>query len=143
MVFDSFFDTARGVICISVVKSGCVKVGDNVFLASDQKKIYKVNEVGFFTPTRIKTDQLIAGHVGYVIMGIKSAHQINIGDTILHISNLNCPTIPRFDTPTPTVFASLYPKNVEDCANLRFAIQKLALNDSSVNISGCSWCKSC
>ena len=131
LVFDSKFDPYRGVVILIRVKEGKVKVGDTIKLMSSNKT-YKVEEIGIRTPKEVKTGELNAGEVGYLTAQIHDIHDIVIGDTVTLASNPTSQPLPGYKKILPMVYAGLYPTDNKDFENLRVALEKLSLNDSSL-----------
>ena len=131
LIFDSFYDSYRGVITIIRVFEGTVKAGDTIrFMASGS--VQTLEETGIFRIGLEKTDALYAGDVGYIIAGIKDISHIDIGDTLTGEAR-PCPRpLPGFRRVKPVVFSSIYPENSNDYEELHAAIDKLTLNDSSL-----------
>jgi len=132
LLFDSWFDSYRGVVCLIAVKDGIIKKGDIITLAHDNIT-YEVLELGLMFPSETPCDALYAGQVGYLITGMKTIHEARIGDTVYHEKN---PVIafPGFKPAKPMVFAGIYPVDSEEFELLRDAIDKLILNDASVTV---------
>jgi len=131
LIFDSLFDSYRGAIAYIRVNEGSIKPGDQIRFMSNLFD-YEVDEVGTFKLGRIKTDQLYAGQVGYLIANIKTVSDINIGDTITHRYNQASKPIPGYQEVKPMVFSGLYPVDKGDYEDLRSALEKLKLNDASI-----------
>ncbi len=131
LVFDSKFDPYRGVVVLIKIKQGEVKVGDEIYFMAS-KKSYKVEEVGIRTPKEIKTNSLKVGEVGYLTAQIKDIKDIVVGDTITLVNNKASSPLPGYKKMLPMVYAGLYPSDNKDFENLRTALEKLALNDSSL-----------
>ena len=132
LLFDSWFDSYRGVVCLIAVKDGIIKKGDIITLAHDNVT-YEVLELGLMYPNETPCDNLYAGQVGYLITGMKTIHEARIGDTIFHEKSPVTP-FPGFKPAKPMVFAGIYPVESEDFELLRDAIEKLILNDASVTV---------
>jgi len=137
LVFDSHYDSFRGVIIYIRVFDGEISTGDKVLFLSNLEK-FDVEEVGFFqiqnpaAPAgRSKTEKLSAGEVGYVILGIRDIHKIKIGDTLTNAENPAEKSHPGYRELKPFVFSGLYPVQPGDYANLSKAMGKLHLEDSS------------
>ena len=131
LIFDSKFDSYRGVIILLRVKEGRIKVGDEIILMSSGKK-YLVTELGIRTPKEVKVDSLEAGEVGYLAAQIKNIKDIVIGDTITTSANPATNPLPGYRKINPMVFSGLYPSDNKDYEALREALDKLSLNDSSL-----------
>lgn len=132
LLFDSWFDSYRGVVCLIAVKDGIIKKGDIITLAHDNIT-YEVLELGLMYPNETPCEALYAGQVGYLITGMKTIHEARIGDTIFHAKNPVTP-FPGFKPAKPMVFAGIYPIDSEEFELLRDAIDKLILNDASVTV---------
>jgi GTP-binding protein LepA len=131
LVFDSFFDTYRGVVAYTRVFSGELKVGTQMLLMQTNQK-YEVKEVGIFTPKPLKTDILKTGDSGYVVANIKTTAELKIGDTITSSMQPADEPLPGFKEIHPMVFAGIYPINSADFEGLKVALGKLQLNDSAL-----------
>jgi len=131
LIFDSHYDAYRGVIVHCRVFDGVVKVGTEIqFMHSGG--IYKVEEAGIFQLELIKTGELHAGDVGYVIPGVKTISDVRVGDTITTTSHPAKKPLPGFKDVKPVVFSSIYPVDANDYEELVSAIEKLKLNDASL-----------
>ena len=131
LVFDSKFDSYRGVVILFRVLEGKIKVGDTIELMASKKK-YLVTELGIRTPKEVRCDELEAGEVGYLTAQIKDIKDVVIGDTITNASNKTTEPFPGYRKMNPMVFSGLYPSDNKDFEALRDALEKLALNDSSL-----------
>uniref|UniRef100_A0A8D2JSQ8 GTP binding elongation factor GUF1 n=1 Tax=Sciurus vulgaris TaxID=55149 RepID=A0A8D2JSQ8_SCIVU len=132
LVFDSTFDQYRGVIANVALFDGVVSKGDKIVSAHTQK-MYEVNEVGVLNPNEQSTHKLYAGQVGYLIAGMKDVTEAQIGDT-LYLHNHPVEPLPGFKSAKPMVFAGMYPVDQSEYNNLKSALEKLTLNDSSVTV---------
>ena len=131
LVFDSYYDSYRGVVVFVCIKDGQVKVGDKIkFMQADA--IYEVIEVGVKVPNEIKKDKLVAGEVGYLCASIKSIQDIQIGDTITLLDNPCLEALPGYRKMNPMVYCGMYPTDNNKYNDLRDALEKLQLNDSSL-----------
>jgi GTP-binding protein LepA len=130
MIFDSWYDTYRGVVVLVRVIDGTVRPGTRVRLMATRAD-HEVEEVGWFTPKPLRVDSLSAGQVGFVICGIKNVAETQIGDTLTESARPTAEAFPGFRLVKPMVFAGLYPTDAADYSNLRDALDKLRLNDSS------------
>ncbi|MDG0993628.1 MAG: translation elongation factor 4 [Akkermansiaceae bacterium] len=129
-VFDSVYDTFRGVVSYVRVMSGTMKRGTRIKLFHTPKT-YEIKEVGVFTPGMTKRDELRAGDVGYVIANMKSADEVKIGDTITDTTH-PCPEpLPGFKEIQPMVFSGIYPVDSSDFEALKLAMGKLQINDAA------------
>ncbi|MBL8220966.1 MAG: elongation factor 4 [Bryobacterales bacterium] len=132
LIFDSWFDTYRGVIILFRVIDGRIKVGQRVRLMSTDK-VYEVEALGYQSPKPIPLQELSAGEVGFVYANIKTVSDAKIGDTICDASDQNAEPLPGFEEIKPMVFAGLYPIESHEHGLLRDALEKLRLNDSAFN----------
>ena len=131
LIFDSHYDAYRGVIVHCRVFDGVMKVGTEIqFMHSGG--VYKVEEAGIFQLELIKTGELHAGDVGYVITGVKTISDVRVGDTITTTSHPAKKPLPGFKDVKPVVFSSIYPVDTNDYEELVSAIEKLKLNDASL-----------
>ena len=131
LIFDSFYDTYRGVIPHIRIFSGSLKHGDKIMIKSTGQ-IHDVDEVGYFTPGLTPTGQITAGEVGYVGAIIKKVGSIHVGDTIISPEHPETEGIPGFRHTQPMVFCGIYPINTNDYIKLTAALEKFQLNDSSI-----------
>ena len=132
LIFDSVYDSYRGVIVFIRVVDGRISKGDKVkFMASGQ--ISEVEELGFFSPSMVKADSLAAGEVGYVIAGIKDMANVKVGDTLVNALNPAKQALSGYQEPKPMVFAGLYTLDGGEYPELREALAKLKLNDPSLS----------
>ena len=131
LVFDSYYDSYRGVVAFICVKDGKVKAGDHIkFMQTNSE--YEVTEVGVKVPDEIKKDCLSAGEVGYICASIKSIKDIHIGDTITLADNPCEKALPGYRKMNPMVYCGMYPTDNNKYNDLRDALEKLQLNDSSL-----------
>jgi GTP-binding protein LepA len=130
LVFDSTFDSYRGVVTYVRMMSGSLKAGDGVKMMSNNRP-YEVKEVGVFTPKMEARQSLEAGDTGYVIANIKTSSEIKIGDTLTGTRSPATEPLPGFQEIQPMVFSGVYPINTADFEHLKAAMAKLQLNDSS------------
>ncbi|MDD3180965.1 MAG: translation elongation factor 4 [Opitutaceae bacterium] len=131
LVFDSKYDSYRGVISYARVFSGTIKAGDMIMLMSSGQKS-EVKEVGAFHPAMAKGKELGPGDVGYIVINIKSTEDIKIGDTITHANRPAKEMLPGYKDVHPMVFCGLYPLEASDYEKLKVALGKLRLNDSAL-----------
>ncbi|MBC7331449.1 MAG: elongation factor 4 [Synergistetes bacterium] len=131
LIFDSIYNSYRGVITYIRVKEGTIRVGQKIMMMSTGT-VYEVEEVGVFTPQMKPTDELGPGEVGYVIAGIKEIRQARVGDTITDATNPAKEPLPGYKKIKPVVFCGVYPTDRNDFENLRNALEKLRLNDASI-----------
>lgn len=132
LVFDSLFDTYRGVVSYIRVFSGDLKAGSQVRLMSTNQS-YDVKEVGIFTPKMTATKSMSAGDVGYFIGNIKSTAEIKIGDTLTDAKKPASEPLPGFKEVQPMVYSGIYPINTADFEQLKAAMGKLQINDAAFN----------
>jgi len=132
LIFDSHYDSYRGVVVLIRVVNGCIRKGDKIRFIGENTNS-EVEEEGIFGPGMIKKDLLIAGEVGYIITGIKEVGNIMVGDTITGIENPAAKSLPGYKKPKPMVYSGLFPIEGGDYENLRNALGKLSLNDSSLD----------
>ena len=132
LLFDSWFDEYRGVICLIAVHDGIILKGDSVSLAQ-AGGTYEVLDIGLMYPEPTPTDALFAGQVGYIITGMKTVKEARVGDTLYHTKS-PVTAFPGFKPAKPMVFAGIFPVENSEFEQLRDAIEKLTLNDASVSI---------
>ncbi len=131
LIFDSIFNSFRGIITLCKVENGVIKKGDKVkFVQTDME--YTADEVGVLKMDMVPSKQLSTGEVGYIISGIKNATEVKVGDTVTHIENPCKNAIEGFQEVKPMVFAGVYPIDPNDYENLRASLEKLQLNDASL-----------
>ncbi len=134
LIFDSFYDSYRGVVALIRVVNGKVKVGDKIKLMAT-KKIEEVVELGINSPKEIKKDELVAGEVGYLCASIKNISDIKVGDTITLNDNPASDILPGYKPMKPMVFSGIYPIETSKYSDLREALEKLKLNDASLEFT--------
>jgi GTP-binding protein LepA len=130
LVFDSWYDNYQGVIVLIRVVDGVIRPGMKI-RAMSNNRVFEVMEVGMFTPRRTKTDQLDTGEVGYVCAGMREVADTRIGDTLTDAANPADSPLPGYKEVKPLVFCGLYPTDTAQFEDLRDALTKLRLNDSS------------
>ena len=131
LVFDSYFDAFRGVVCHVRVVDGSLDAGDSVrFMATNET--HDANEIGFLTPKARPMAALGPGEVGYLITGVKEIDRIRVGDTVTSARRPATEALPGYDEPKPMVFSGLFPTDGDDFEKLREALEKLRLNDASL-----------
>src|SRR5215207_4476829 len=130
LLFDSWYDPYRGVVCMVRVIDGVLKKGDRVRFFSSGRT-YAIDELGVFVPKRAEVEELSVGEVGFFYAGIKDLIQAQIGDTVTHADRPTATPFPGFQEVKPLVFAGLYPVTADDYEDLRDAVEKLRLNDAS------------
>ena len=134
LIFDSMFNSFRGVIVLCKVINGTIKKGDRVkFFNTDME--YTADEVGVLKMDMVPCNTLSSGEVGYIISGIKNATEVKVGDTVTSVMNPCKEAIAGFQEVKPMVFAGLYPIDPNDYENLRASLEKLQLNDASLTFS--------
>ena len=131
LIFDSAYDSFRGVVLNIRVMDGTVKAGDKIKLMSNGK-VFEVAEVGVFSPHAVKRDFLMAGDVGYLTASIKTIQDTRVGDTVTSANNPTAEPLPGYRKLNPMVFAGLYPVDSSDYNDLREALERLQLNDASL-----------
>ena len=132
LIFDSFYDSYRGVVVMIRVKDGKVKVGDTIRFMSTNKE-YLVTEVGLRHPYEEKMDELVAGEVGYLAAQIKDIRDVHTGDTITLSCNPTETPLPGYRKMNPMVYCGLYPVDSKRYEDLKDSLEKLCLNDSSLH----------
>ncbi|MEN9699238.1 MAG: elongation factor 4 [Bacteroidota bacterium] len=131
MIFDSVFNPFRGIIAYYRVKNGVLKKGQKVRFFNTGRD-YNADEVGILKMDLLPKNEVRAGDVGYIISGIKAANEVKVGDTITSSDNPCDTAIKGFEDVKPMVFAGIYPVDTEDYEELRYSMEKLQLNDSSL-----------
>lgn len=133
MIFDSVFNPFRGIIAYYRVRNGILRKGDKVKFFNTGRT-YNADEIGILkiNPSLYPQDAVKAGDVGYIISGIKQANEVKVGDTITLFDNPCAESIKGFEDVKPMVFAGIYPVDTEDYEELRYSMEKLQLNDSSL-----------
>ncbi|QUB69372.1 translation elongation factor 4 [Prevotella melaninogenica] len=131
LIFDSIFNSFRGIITLCKVENGVIKKGDKVKFVQTGME-YAADEVGVLKMDMMPTQQLSTGEVGYIISGIKTATEVKVGDTVTHIVNPCEKAIEGFQEVKPMVFAGVYPVDPNDYEGLRSSLEKLQLNDASL-----------
>ncbi len=131
LVFDSVYNSFRGIIAYFKVTNGTIKKGDKVkFMATDKE--YNADEIGVLRLKQEPRNEVKTGDVGYIISGIKDAREVKVGDTITTVVNPCEGGIKGFEDVKPMVFAGIYPVDTEDFEELRYSMEKLQLNDASL-----------
>ncbi|HET6227323.1 MAG TPA: translation elongation factor 4 [Bacteroidia bacterium] len=131
LIFDSVFNSFRGIIAYFKIVNGSIKKGDKVkFVATDKE--YIADEVGVLRLKQEPRNEVKTGDVGYIISGIKDAREVKVGDTITNVANPCLQGIQGFEDVKPMVFAGIYPVDTEDFEELRYSMEKLQLNDASL-----------
>ncbi len=130
LIFDSVFNSFRGIIAYFKVVNGSLKAGDKVKFFNTGKE-YEADEVGVLKMKMHPRKEIPCGSVGYIISGIKSAVEVKVGDTITHVSNPCAEAIAGFEEVKPMVFAGMYPVETDQYEELRASLEKFQLNDAS------------
>jgi len=130
LLFDSWYDSYRGVVLLVRIYDGELSVGERIELMSE-KAVYEVEELGYLRPKPTKGGRLTAGEVGYVMAGIRDLRHARIGDTLTHPKNRTPSPLPGFQPAKPMVFCGMYPAAETGIEELRKALQKLRLTDFS------------
>lgn len=131
LIFDSFYDAYRGVMVFVRIVEGKIKVGDTIkFMATNAE--YEVVEVGVRTPKEVKKDELVTGEVGWISASIKNIEDVHVGDTITTLENESKVQLPGYRQLNPMVFCGLYPIDNARYKDLREALEKMKLSDSSL-----------
>ena len=131
MIFDSVYNSFRGIEVLFRVFNGKIKKGDKVKFVNTGKE-YNVDEIGILKLEKESCNEISAGNVGYLISGIKNAKEVKVGDTITHIGGQSDDIIKGFEDVKPMVFAGIYPVDSSDYEELRNSLDKLQLNDASL-----------
>ncbi|KGX88931.1 translation elongation factor 4 [Pontibacillus litoralis] len=131
LIFDSLYDPYRGVVASVSVKEGTVKVGDRIRMMQTEKE-FEVNEVGVFNPKPTPLKQLTVGDVGYLTASIKNVGDSRVGDTITNADTPAAEPLPGYKKLNPMVFCGLFPVDASNYNDLREALERLELNDSSL-----------
>lgn len=131
LIFDSIYNSFRGIITLCKVENGVIRKGDNVKFFNTGKD-YTADEVGVLKMDMVPREELRTGEVGYIISGIKNATEVKVGDTVTHVSRPCQQAIEGFQEVKPMVFAGVYPIDPAEYENLRASLEKLQLNDASL-----------
>ena len=131
LIFDSVFNSFRGIIAYMKIVNGTIKKGDLVKFVNTGKE-YNADDIGILKLDMSPTDTLSAGNVGYIISGIKTSKEVKVGDTITHVKRPCDKAISGFEEVKPMVFLGVYPIEAEDFEDLRSSLEKLQLNDASL-----------
>ncbi|NOR86916.1 MAG: elongation factor 4 [Bacteroidales bacterium] len=132
LIFDSVFNSFRGIIAYFRILNGEIRKGDHVKFIATEKE-YHADEIGILRLDREPRKVMRAGDVGYIISGIKAAKEVNVGDTITHVERPCETAVDGFEEVKPMVFAGIYPVDADDYEELRASIEKLQLNDASLS----------
>ncbi|MGH3649619.1 MAG: translation elongation factor 4, partial [Acidimicrobiia bacterium] len=131
LVFDSYFDAYRGVVCYIRIVDGWLQSGDDIrFMATNE--VHEADEIGFLKPKTQPVATMGPGEVGYLITGVKEIDRIKVGDTITSSRRPAIGALPGYQEPKPMVFSGLFPTDGDDFEKLREALEKLRLNDASL-----------
>jgi GTP-binding protein LepA len=131
LIFDSVYNSFRGIIAYFKVTNGTIKKGDKVKFFATEKE-YNADEIGVLRLKQEPRNEVKTGDVGYIISGIKDAREVKVGDTITTVVNPCAGGIQGFEEVKPMVFAGIYPVDTEDFEELRYSMEKLQLNDASL-----------
>ncbi|OGQ25775.1 MAG: elongation factor 4 [Deltaproteobacteria bacterium RBG_16_71_12] len=132
LIFDSWFDAYRGVVCLVRVMQGTVKPGTRIRMMHNGKD-FEVQEVGAFTPHAKKLEQLAAGETGFVIANVKDVHDAKVGDTMTETARPVPEPLPGFKDVQPVVYAGIFPIDAADYEDLKESLAKLRLNDAAIH----------
>eukprot|EP01135_Chromosphaera_perkinsii_P000763 Nk52_evm51s151 gene=Nk52_evmTU51s151 len=132
LLFDSWYDQFRGVVCLVHIIDGSLKVGDKIKSANTNRQ-YEIGEIGIMHPEQTPTGTLLTGQVGYIIAGMKTTKEARVGDTLFFPDSGVVP-LPGFKAAKPMVFAGVFPTDSDDYDQLKQALEKLTLNDASVSV---------
>ncbi|MBR1983805.1 MAG: translation elongation factor 4 [Clostridia bacterium] len=133
LIFDSYYDNFKGVICFVRIVDGKVKVGTKIKTFMSDKE-FVVTETGVFAPKMLPTDELSAGEVGYIAASIKSIEDTAVGDTITEVENPTPKALPGYKKALPMVFSGVFPLDGSKFNDLKDALLKLKLNDAALSI---------
>jgi GTP-binding protein LepA len=131
LIFDSYYDSYRGVIVYFRVMDGSVSKGDTIRLMASGKE-YQIDELGVLSPTQVQVDELHAGEVGYFAASIKAVGDARVGDTITLVNNPAAEALAGYAEAKPMVFCGLFPTDADQYPELREALDKLRLNDAAL-----------
>ena len=131
LIFDSVFNSFRGIIAYFKVKNGSIRTGDKVKFFNTGKE-YEADEVGVLKMKLCPRDEIPCGSVGYIISGIKTAAEVKVGDTITHVDRPCSEAIAGFEEVKPMLFAGMYPVETDQYEELRSSLEKFQLNDASL-----------
>jgi GTP-binding protein LepA len=132
LIFDSYYDSYRGVVVYFRVMDGSVKRGDKVRLMASGKE-YVIDELGILSPMQVQVDELHAGEVGYFAASIKAVADARVGDTITQVNRPAAEALPGYAEAKPMVFCGLFPTDADQYPELKDALDKLRLNDAALN----------
>ncbi|ACF06992.1 GTP-binding protein lepA [Metamycoplasma arthritidis] len=131
LIFDSYFDNYRGVVILTRIFNGEVKVGDEIYFMQT-KKSYFVTELGVKNPNEVKKDKLSAGEVGWISASIRDVKDVSVGDTLTLANNKLTTPLPGYKKLKPVVYTGFYPVDTRDYNDLKDALEKISLSDSSI-----------
>jgi len=131
LIFDAEYDPYRGAVMLVRVMEGTLRAGQQVLLIHTQAR-YQIEEVGLLQLRRVRTAELAAGAVGYVIAGVKAVSDIDVGDTVTEAERPAAEPVPGYRPAKPVVFSSIYPMSNEEYPELAKALEKLKLNDAAL-----------
>jgi GTP-binding protein LepA len=131
LIFDSVFNSFRGIIAYFRIYNGSIKKGDKVRFVNTGSE-YNADEIGVLRLKQEPRDRVLTGDVGYIISGIKEAKEVKVGDTITNVANPCTEGIQGFEDVKPMVFAGIYPVDTDEYEELRYSMEKLQLNDASL-----------
>ncbi len=131
LIFDSYFDTHKGVVSFARIFSGTANKGKKMNLAIAHSS-FEATEVGIFTPDLVSKESLTPGEIGYIVTNLKDIHTVSVGDTI---TDKSFEALPGYKKVKPMVYASMFPTDPADYENLKKALEKIYLNDSSLDFS--------
>ena len=131
LIFDSYFDNYRGVVVLVRIFGGKVKTGDEIYFMQS-KKNYIVTELGVKNPQEFKKNELCAGEVGWIAASIRDVKDIHIGDTVTLLNNKTTLPLPGYKKLNPVVYTGFYPVDTRDYNDLKEALEKISLSDSSI-----------
>ena len=131
LIFDSVFNSFRGIIAYFKITNGVIRAGDKVKFFNTGKE-YVADEIGVLKMEMVPRKELRTGDVGYIISGIKTSKEVKVGDTITHVARPCDKAIAGFEEVKPMVFAGVYPIEAEEFEDLRASLEKLQLNDASL-----------
>lgn len=131
LIFDSFYDDYKGVICLVRIKNGCLKLKDEILFMSNQKT-FEVIEIGINNTKLVNKTILAAGEVGWLAASIKDSRDVRVGDTITHVHKAASKPLPGYKKILPMVFCGLYPIDNQNYGQFKEALMKIYLSDSSL-----------
>jgi GTP-binding protein LepA len=132
LIFDSYYDSYRGVIVYFRVMDGSLKKGDKVYLMASEKE-YVIDEIGVLSPTQTPVDELHAGEVGYFAAAIRAVADARVGDTITLSAKKAAEALPGYTEANPMVFCGMFPIDADKFEDLRESLEKLTLNDAALH----------